>query len=349
MQNDQERLINYFTQFSLGARFIFPPDEWKKGGATREPADLVWACNDCVILMYMAGAKRTKCENRNKIKRNKAINHNLKQAEGWLKEWRKGRLLEGRNGYSSYTIKYNDYKHIVVLSIIDIANGIASYHIDAEKKLSVTMCATLPQSSIEELAKSGATAIDLIILLSRLKSIKGEVKQSDLIKCLQVDREKIIKDVDPEAKWVKPNTDKTFAILQKILHLLREVGPKPINTNNTDIEFIAKVFNDLIYQDFMKLLISLAELIEVIKIDWNYIGIQKVALVYYDIIIVVTDIANSKDAATKAFDIANENSRARLVFSWIRYFPGGEAPIIASLNDEVQSFTKSFLDKWTSC
>jgi hypothetical protein len=57
LNSKQEKVVGELSQKSLGAHFIFEPDEFKKGNATREPADLVWACNNCIFLFYMKANK----------------------------------------------------------------------------------------------------------------------------------------------------------------------------------------------------------------------------------------------------------------------------------------------------
>lgn len=223
MQSDQERLLNRLTQYSMGARFVFAPDEYKKGSATREPADIVWACNDCVILMYMARAEPTENEDRNIKKRNKAIHHNLKQAKGWLREWRKGRPLIGENKYISYSFSYDEYKHIIIVSVIAGADPVACYHHPEELELSVSMCATLPQVAIEEFVKTGATAVDFITLISGLRTVSGYVKQDKFLEYLKNDQRNILNNVDPESKWITGSVNKKFTLMGFRAHSLQNL------------------------------------------------------------------------------------------------------------------------------
>lgn len=350
MQSDQERLINRLTQYSMGARFVFAPDEWKKGNAVREPADIVWACNDCVILMYMAHAEPSENDERNFKKRNKAIHHNLRQAKGWLREWRSGRPLVGQNEYTSYSINYDEYEHIIIISVIAGADPVASYHHEEEKSLSVSMCATLPQITIEEFVKSGATAIDLITLISGLSTIDNPVKQEETLEHLQNDQRNIISNVDPDSKWFKSNIDESFIFMQKFLHQLKEPNPEPAGKSG-DLTCIAQIFNDLLYQDTLAFLVSLMERIEDIKPDWNNVAFQRISLTHYDFIIVVSDFANSKQATDEALKMANaEHNKDRLafIFFWYRYFPGAESAMLAIMGDDRPRFTKVFLDHFTS-
>jgi hypothetical protein len=70
--------MKVFGEFAMGAPFIFVPDKYGKGSGNREPADLVWACNGCVVLIYLT---RTGDACRAQL-------HNVRQAKGWLRAWR---------------------------------------------------------------------------------------------------------------------------------------------------------------------------------------------------------------------------------------------------------------------
>jgi hypothetical protein len=59
MRNDadslQEAMLRELADHSFAAEYVFAPDTPRR--LKNEPADLVWACNNCIILMYMTGGR----------------------------------------------------------------------------------------------------------------------------------------------------------------------------------------------------------------------------------------------------------------------------------------------------
>ena len=329
-------------QHSLGGRFVFAPDEWKKGNAVREPSDIAWACNDCIILMYMAHSSPSNIPSKDTKKRNKAILHNLNQAKGWLREWRKGRALVGTNEFTSFSINHDTYKHIVVISITSGSDPIACYHHAETKDMSISMCATLPQPTIEALANTGAAAIDLLTLVSALRQLTTPVKQKDSLNNLATDLHNIYKNVDPQLKWLPNDDHAPFVHMQKMLHVLREPSNAPIGSSG-DLGCMAEIFNDLLFHDLLTLIVSILNCIERVKPNWDGLAYQRVKLLHYDFIIMVSDFSNSK----QAIEIVNndiDKDTHTIVFYWVRYFPGAESFWMTLTKDNRPTYTQLFLD-----
>ena len=104
-QNKQEHLVSLITQYSVGSAFVFEPDEFRKGQATREPADLVWHCNECTVLIYMRYYQSSKGIQKNKNKSLKCIKHNLDQARksNGVRPYKSNRS-NGSNGVRPYIL-----------------------------------------------------------------------------------------------------------------------------------------------------------------------------------------------------------------------------------------------------
>jgi len=157
LKSTQESVLHAACAQSFAAPCIFAPDPWRKGNATREPADLVWACNNCVMLLYLDSSGSSPA---------KAIQHNVRQATGWLKAWRRGQTpLAGSNEFRRFAIAYSDQFHIVVLSVISGPNPVVEVHQQLAADLGVVCCATIPQSWLERLLGFGGTTFDLLHLL----------------------------------------------------------------------------------------------------------------------------------------------------------------------------------------
>ncbi len=168
-QSQQEAILQAVCEFSMAAPFVFAPDCFYKGnGSPREPADLVWACNNTVIIMHMK-ASDTSSSEKNIKKREHLIEKNLGQAKGWLKNWKNGRPLVGSNDYCNYSIDYSPDLHIVFLSIIKCQEAIGRFHGDLARQLGISLCATLPQSVVELITSYGGTALDLLCISEMIK------------------------------------------------------------------------------------------------------------------------------------------------------------------------------------
>ncbi|HET8626022.1 MAG TPA: hypothetical protein VFL91_01295, partial [Thermomicrobiales bacterium] len=162
MQSEQEELAKLFCEMAMGMPFVFVPDKYDKGSARREPADLVWACNGCLVLIYLSRMKRA----------SKARQHNARQIKGWIRAWRSlGQVLRGRNQYGPIAIHAGDtrYPHVVILSIIECSDATAEYHYAETQALGVTMFATVPLSAIAHLSHMHASMLDVFHVLDWLR------------------------------------------------------------------------------------------------------------------------------------------------------------------------------------
>jgi hypothetical protein len=144
---------------------VFAPANYKKGRGTLEPADLAWACNECVVLLWMHESERASTE--------KLIEHNIKQSRGWMRAWSGGQTLTGSNDYQRFEIKSTTFRHVVVLSVVSGANAVGRYESGLlneprSSELGVTMAATLPAAALEEVVRRDGGLLDLLHLVHRL-------------------------------------------------------------------------------------------------------------------------------------------------------------------------------------
>lgn len=179
----QEEIIRQLSERSLAAPFVFVPDNTQVGND--EPADLVWACNNCIIVMYMQGKEVHLDDGKNIRARQKAINHNLAQAKRWIRAWKNGKYLMGTNGFHTFCLKYDPNCYLIVLSIIHCGNPVAIFHEEEANKLGVFCCATLPQSAIQALASVGGTSLDLLAIIDEVrKHSKGNVLSEAMVSAI---------------------------------------------------------------------------------------------------------------------------------------------------------------------
>jgi hypothetical protein len=98
----QEQIVRQLSEASFGSAFVFKPDLYKKGRqGNREPVDLVWACSNCILLMAMTKTGGS---------RDKMFRHNMSQLNGWMRIWKQGRHLVGRNSTQEFNITFDDYR-----------------------------------------------------------------------------------------------------------------------------------------------------------------------------------------------------------------------------------------------
>ena len=170
LSSNQERIVSILLRCSLGVPFIFEPDEYRKGNSTREPADLVWIAGNAVFFFYMISRKFSSESSKSTIegRKNKLINHNLKQAEGWLKAWKSGQLLTGVNNYYKFSNNYLDFQNVFIVGVIDYGNESGEFHPNFLTDFNVKLCATISSNEFEIFAKGGSP-LDLILILNQIK------------------------------------------------------------------------------------------------------------------------------------------------------------------------------------
>ncbi len=164
--SEQEHWIEALSRHTLGSLFVFRPDDYRKGNATREPCDLAWFANDCLVVMCMyRGSSRDFSS---------AEQHNIKQLRGGLRAWVSGRPISGSNDSWSFNVAEAEVKHVVALSIIG-GNNAGGRRLDLDDVnlgRKVRLAATLPEQTVELFAQKGGSMRDLIGVLASLPDSK---------------------------------------------------------------------------------------------------------------------------------------------------------------------------------
>lgn len=285
MQSDQERLLALYSRKSMGGPYLFAPDEWKKGGAVREPADLAWVCNGCAVLMYMCGKDPQTEPLKIERARHKASQHNINQSAGWLREWRKGRSLTGRNEYGRFDVPYTSVQHIVVLSIVSCSGVLTMYHQET-LDLGVTLCATVARSVMELFAETGTSTLDLVDFVNHLRSQRVTWGESEALN--QV-RNYVSASLASAGLTFTPGNNESQKFGWGLSTILSSRGFKPHSSNdltklvqnNIGEGGGAAVLNDISLPDLYKVVALFLQQVDHMTADGSETWFQIVNLAYY--------------------------------------------------------------------
>lgn len=255
MRSPQEILVEKIWRSSLGAPFVFIPDLWEKGDTTKRAkqwVDLAWQADDCVILMFMQ--EKTKkplaTDDRHRADSLQVVEHNFRQAQKALRFWRDLKKdLRGSNEFNTFAISACDVAHVVILSIAQSAASTCSYDADRAKRLSVSACASIPQSILELIAEVGASALDLLAFILSLEG-KAEMSEADGLayakRCIQESR------LQAHSEWPKAVEIAHSPEIFKGLMTLRSVS-------SSSPTFF---YNDIGFEDLHRLTGCLATLLQ---------------------------------------------------------------------------------------
>lgn len=149
MRTEQEQLVQAISE--RAAPYVFKPLHTRK--RDDEIADVAAVCNDCVFLLYTTGIGSFP----------KARRHNLNQAAGGFKRWKRGDTpLAGSNQSLSFALDYDPRLTVVVLSVVDCKDAMVEFHPDKAAKLGVTLCATVPLKVLSWLSHRHGSFFDLL-------------------------------------------------------------------------------------------------------------------------------------------------------------------------------------------
>lgn len=249
MRSIQEQIVHKLSEGQIGAPYVFFPEKWsKKRDSQREPCDIVIACNNCIVLMYMTCSKASRFEK---------IDHNLKkQAKGWIKAWKGGQNLRGVNGSFRFDIPYGMYKHVVVVSVINCPDDLAENHEKERADYCIDICITMPQSAIEYFALTGAGLADFLKILKLVQSANAQINALELMKSY-FNRSKEIGD----PMNVKITHKEAFKL--SVYLLLSARSAKIPNKTVEQIDYpLKEIYNDLYLHDFVRICTELALIIE---------------------------------------------------------------------------------------
>lgn len=256
MNSKQEKLINNLTEHSMGADFVFAPNLYSKGSkGKREPADIVWACNNCIILMTMTKSRASS---------EKMFKHNMGQLKGWLRIWKTGEILRGNSHNTKYEIAYHDFDFKILISVVDGRNATAEYHNDLKNELNnkgyeVTACITIPQLAMVYLAHNGGSTRDLLNFIKALKESGKSLNAEEALNLLKVQHKQAFDKSGAAQLCLNYETDDH---LKNIIRILRGTRAsknftlKPINGEMKLNEFLV-ILNDLSWFELISICYTL--------------------------------------------------------------------------------------------
>jgi hypothetical protein len=338
MRSEQEVRLRRLTDNFMSAPFVFKPDHPQRKGD--EAIDLVWACNNCVIVMATTQKTANRGREINRAACNRAIKHNINQARRMLKEWRRHDYLSGKNRDYKFCIKHSKATHIVVLSAIECSEAFATLHLEDAAKMGAACCATLPFSLLERLGQMHGTAVDLLGYLWWLREHHNqEVPEADALAHLDDYAARSWKYSGAEAFW--PGgilNDRYWSIASRLLCVLAQPAESPESPEKlrlqADHEVLARLLienpfprplicdladaryplNDIRAMDILRIVTTLRACIDdvsnVAVPDKSIVSRARVPALGYDYCIVV--IRDQSDENLRAVEILRNDWRHRV-------------------------------------
>ena len=154
-QNRHESLMKTICGRLMAAPFVFLPDDWKpRPTKRREPADVVWACNNSTILMYLRENQACDEQETSRGRFKKGADHNLGQASGSIRLW-KNHAITGKNAWHRFWLPWKQGNRVVVLSVVKTGaetlatpagNGFVEIHADWAKRYGIALSRQYPSS-----------------------------------------------------------------------------------------------------------------------------------------------------------------------------------------------------------
>ncbi len=187
----QEEMIRAATTYSLGAPFLFHPDEYARGkGGKREPADLAWLCRDVLFLFNMTGGRKSA---------ETQVQHNIKQLFGWLRAWEGGERLQGRNDYKTFDIDMHAVDTAVLVSVTQAADDVACFLSEDTARMNSTYgerlcvcCVSLPEAVVLRLVEAGASAADMADFIRYLAKYQRAISAEKALAWVSENHERAI-------------------------------------------------------------------------------------------------------------------------------------------------------------
>jgi hypothetical protein len=259
MDSEQEEIVRQITEHAMGAPFAFKPDTYIRGGKVKHPPDLVWACNDCLILICMYSGTDL---------RQNMQNHNFLQLKGFLRLWKDGvAKLSGKNHFQTFEIDWKDYRRFVLVSVVGGPESTAEYHPDLFEQFQkaghpVSLCATLPDVTLKHLAVRGGSAIDLILLIDEVRATKTILKVPESAAIVE---RIVFQPIAPLAKsLIGKGTlkERLFHDLSEAVHGHRLPPGIQVNKGGDFIFRVAAIFNDLSWKQSFSIISFIAISIE---------------------------------------------------------------------------------------
>jgi len=258
--SQQEAFVATIAEASLGAPFLFEPDQYRTGSGLREPADLAWVCRRTVFLFNMTAGKKSP---------DHQIEHNMKQLLGWLRIWSSGRSLTGTNQWQSFSINVDDVDQIVLLAIVSSSrepafakflwDKVRSKRNTAEKKLVAAVA--LPEAVLMDLAQRGGSALDLADYLAQLSTLPGVRAEGALQLLEEQNRSAVSRARAVAGSHTRPEEATNLA--WRVIMAVRQMPAAAVHRRKVLPGLT--VFNDLDWEDTTRLIVALADCTELVR------------------------------------------------------------------------------------
>jgi hypothetical protein len=209
--SEQENICRDFMHTAAGASFLFWPDSY---GKNLEPADLAWACDNVIVLFWMTARKSFEA----------SISHNLEQAAEWLRAWRAGQALAGKNDERPFSIPYGNDLQIAVVSVVKSKNQRATYHRNWAARHAVSCCATITQDQFAEFATSGGSLLDLVLIIDSLEMKLDNGDEGMIERYRRMSRGLAAERLSVDGKEFRPSL---MDLMMQVMARMRTAGNDP--------------------------------------------------------------------------------------------------------------------------
>jgi hypothetical protein len=286
MQSHQETVLEHLMSHSFGTTEIYVPTKIRKGkGGHREPADLAWINNDTAILFYM---------NRSVHAFKKQADHNVRQANGFLRLWATAQPLNALRGKNRFgTVGYFPWASIRNIFLVSVVSGNVGFahHQDpmylARYPDKRVLCCSMNEKAIGRLASLSASIVDFVSLIENHSA-------NEMLS---------IEDIDDYVDWystvgyqeltrylAKTGQTSDAIAVTRYLNILKPASPEGIILNGP----LRKLFCDLSLYDRSCIVATTLQAIEASGPP-NFHGMVAIytPFCWHQIICVAASIANS--------------------------------------------------------
>ena len=330
MESKQEELVNLFSHTLTGAAAVFAPDCYGFSGnkKTDEPADLVWNYEDFVLLMYMTRTEK-KFEDQEVLaaKKQKQIDHNLKQAKKWLNHWRINKIpLRGKNDHQSFDISFTENLKVFVISIYEVGTNDGFIEIDFALKNKISMCVSLPESAIRLLADLEATPADICWIFTAIINIGVPSPFDSHAIILNHFR----KDALQINELFTPINSSEISSCVKSIKDIKRSCSNLVRSSDGNSTFV-RVFNDLLSIEIEMIINSIDNILLEHKQNYRMHKAVRIKLSHYCVLIIVCNsgYTGSKSVIKLAEADANKLDKDLLSITFCLYDDSGKYLIAA--------------------
>ena len=166
MQSLQEEIVAAFIRDSFGAQCLFVPLKQTHG---KEPSDLFWYIDGTLVLFYLNNSRKPACAQ---------IEHNNRQARGFLRRWRRGMsgdALRGLNVFGDTCfVPKQIVVRLIVISVISAEVGVV-FH-SARTAPTREVWVSIPDKLFVWLSAIGGTIVDLLQIITKIATARSPVR-----------------------------------------------------------------------------------------------------------------------------------------------------------------------------